>query len=112
MSFFVTFLTCRRNCLIEIVPKNANNSDISYILYSKELREKRKLRLEFGELLRISKYHLLARSCYTPQFTQKKSKIVANASKKTTKFTVRMKKMRLYVVTFFEGVDQIHSTRE
>ena len=54
MTHFVTTLNSRRNCSINLIPKNVKNSDFLSILYSKPLREFRKpslkLETEFASL--------------------------------------------------------------
>ena len=42
LTQFVTTLNSRRNCSIDLIPKNVRNSDFLSILYSKPLREFRK----------------------------------------------------------------------
>ena len=52
---FVTTLNSRRNCSIDLIPKNVQNSDFSSILYIKPLREFRKPKFKIGDRVRISK---------------------------------------------------------
>ena len=56
LTQFVTTLNSRRNCSIDLIPKNVKNSDFLSILYSKTLREFRKPKFEVGDRNRISKY--------------------------------------------------------
>ena len=56
LTQFVPTLTSRRNCSIDLIPKNVKNSDFLSILYSKPLREFRKPKLKVGDRVRISKY--------------------------------------------------------
>ena len=42
MNQFVTTLNSRRNCSLDLIPKNVKNSDFLSILYSKPLRDFRK----------------------------------------------------------------------
>ena len=56
LTQFVTTLNSRRNCSIDLVPKNVNNSGFLSILYSKPLREFRKPMFEIGNRVGISKY--------------------------------------------------------
>ena len=56
LHLFVTTLNSRRNCSIDLIPKNVKNSDFLPILYSKPLREFRKPPYKIGDRVRISKY--------------------------------------------------------
>ena len=58
LSQFVTTLNSRRNCSIDLIPKNVKNSDFLPILYSKPLREFRKPQFKIGDRVRMSKYDL------------------------------------------------------
>ena len=88
LTHIVTTLNFRRNCSIDLKPKNAKNSDILSILYSKELREHRKPRFEIADRVRISKYDLAFRKGYKPQFTEEVFKIVAISSRKPPTYSV------------------------
>ena len=55
-SQFATTVNSRRNCSIDLIPKNIKNSDFLSILYSKPLREIRKPKFKIGDRVRISKY--------------------------------------------------------
>ena len=55
MSQFLTTLTSRRNCSVDLLPKNVMNSDILSVLYSKPLREFRKPKFKAEDRVRISK---------------------------------------------------------
>ena len=46
MTQFVTTLNSRRNCSIDLTPKNVKNSDFLSILYSKSQRENSSLKLD------------------------------------------------------------------
>ena len=56
LTQFVTTLNSRRNCSIDLIPKNVKNSDFLSILYSKPLREFKKAKFKVGNRVRISKY--------------------------------------------------------
>ena len=58
LSQSVTTLNSRRNCSINLIPKNVKNSDFLSILYSKQLRDFRKPKFKVEESVRISKYDL------------------------------------------------------
>ena len=87
LTQFVTTLNSRRNCSIDLIPKNVKNSDFLSILYSKPLREFRKPKPKVGDRVRISKYDLPFRKSYKPQFTKEVFEIVAISSKKLPTYT-------------------------
>ena len=87
LTQFITTLNSRRNCSIDLIPKNVKNSDFLSILYSKPLREVRKPQFKIGDRVRISKYDLPFRKGYKPQFTQEVFEIVAISSRKTPTYT-------------------------
>ena len=89
LTQFVTTLNSRRNCSIDLIPKNVKNSDFLSILYSKPLREFTKPKFQVGDRFRISKYDLPFRKGYKPQFTRKDFEIVAIASKKPPTYTIK-----------------------
>ena len=70
LTQFVTTLISRRNCSMDLIPKNVKNSDFLSILYSKPLREFRKPKFKVGDTVRISKYDLPFRKGCKPQFTK------------------------------------------
>ena len=89
LTQFVTTLNSRRNCSIDLIPKNVKNSDFLSILYSKPQREFRKPKFKVGVRVRISKYDSFFRKGYKPQFTEKVFEIVAFSSKKPPTYTVK-----------------------
>ena len=86
---FVTTLNSRRNCSIDLIPKNVKNSDFLSILYSKPLREFRKPKFKVEDRVRISKYDLSFKKGYKPQFTKEVFEIVAISSKKPPTYTIK-----------------------
>ena len=70
---------------MNLIRKNVKNSDSSSILYSKPLQGLTKPKFEIGDSVRVSKYDLLSRKGYNPQFTQNKN--IANL--KEHKFTLQ-----------------------
>ena len=64
LTQFVTTLISRRNCSIDLIPKNVYKSDFLSILYSKPLQEFRKPTFKVGDRVRISKYDLPFRKGY------------------------------------------------
>ena len=89
LTQFVTTLNSKRNCSIDLIPKNVKNSDFLSILYSKPLREFRKPQFKIGDRVRISKYDLPFLKGYKPQFTQEVFEIVAIASRKRPTYTIK-----------------------
>ena len=89
LHLFVTTLNSRRNCSIDLIPKNVKNSDFLSILYSKPLRELRKPQYKIGDRVRISKYDLPFRKGYKPQFTQEVFEIVEISSRKPPTYTIK-----------------------
>ena len=89
LTQFVTTLNSRRNCSIDLIPKNVKNSDFLSILYSKPLRQSRKPKFKFGDRVRISKCDTPLRKGYKPQFTKKVFEIVALSSKKLPTYTIK-----------------------
>ena len=89
LTQFVTTLNSRRNCSIDLIPKNVRNSDFLSILYSKPVREFGKPKYKVGDRVRISKYDLPFRKCYQPQFKKEVFEIVAFSSRKPPKYTVK-----------------------
>ena len=69
MTQFVTTLNSRRNCLIDLTPKNVKSSHFLSILYSKPLQEIRKAKIKIGDRVRILKFELPFRKGCEPQFT-------------------------------------------
>ena len=76
LSPFVTTLNSRRNCLIDLIPKNVKKSDFLSILYSKPLREFRKPKFKVGDIVLISKYDLLFRKAISLSLRKKFSKLL------------------------------------
>ena len=89
LTQFVTTRNSRRNCSIDLIPKNIKNSDILSILYSKPLREIRKPQFKVGDRVRISKHDLSFRKGYKPQITKEVFEFVATFSKKPPTYTIK-----------------------
>ena len=89
LTQFVTTRNSRRNCSINLIPKNVKNSDFLSILHSKPLRELRKPKFKVGDRVRISKYDLPFRKGYKPVFTQEVFEIVAISSTKPPTYTIK-----------------------
>ena len=86
---FVTTLNSRRNCSVDLIPKNVTNSDFLSILYSKLLREFREPKFKVGDRVRISKYDLPFRKSYKPQFTKDIFEFVSISPKKSPTYTLK-----------------------
>ena len=89
LTQFVTTLNSRRNCSIDLIPKNLKNSDILSFLYSKPLQEFRKPKFEIGDRVRISKYDLPFRKGYKPQLTKEVFEIFEISLRKQPKYTIK-----------------------
>ena len=89
LTHFVTTLNSRRNCSIDLIPKNVKNSDFSSILYSKPLRKFREPKFKVGDRARISKYGLPFRKGFKPQFTKEVFENVAISSKEPKTYTIK-----------------------
>ena len=86
---FLATMNSRNNRSIDMKPNHVKDSDFMSILYSKPLREYRKLKFGIGDRVRISKYNLLFRKCYQPQFTREIFEIVAIATKKPPTYAIK-----------------------
>ena len=86
---FITTLNSRRNSSIDIKPNTVKNCDFMSILYSKPLREFKEPTLKIGDRVRISKYDLPFRKGYKIQFTREVFEIVAIATRKPPKYTIK-----------------------
>ena len=89
LTQFVTTLNSGRNCSIDLIPKNVQNSVFLSILYFKPQQEFRKPEFKVGDRVRISKYDLPFRKGYKPQFTQEVFEIVAISSRKPPTYTIK-----------------------
>ena len=81
---FITTLNSRRNSSIDMRLKTVNICDFMSIIYSKPLRELKKPTFKTGDRVRNSKYDLLFRKSYKPQFIREVFEISTNCNKKTT----------------------------
>ena len=92
LTQFVTALTSRRNCSIDLIRKNVKSSDFLSILYSLPLREFRKPKFKVGERHRISKYDLPFRKGDKPQFTREVFEKVAISPRNPETYTLKDEK--------------------
>ena len=86
---YITTLNSWRNSTIDIRPNTVKNSVFMSILYSKPLREYKRPTFKIGDRVRISKYDLLFRKGYKPQFTSEILETVAIATKKPPTYTIK-----------------------
>ena len=91
LTQFLTTLNSRRNCSMDLIPKNVKTSDFLSILYSRPLREIRKPMFKIGDKVRISKHELPFRKGYKLHFTKGVFKIVAISSRKPPTYTIKDK---------------------
>ena len=89
LNQFVTTLISRRNCSVDLIPKNVEDSRLITILYSEPLREIRKPKFKIGDRVRILKYDLSFRKGYKLKFTEEIFKIVAISSRKPPTYTIK-----------------------
>ena len=82
-------LNSRRNSSIDMRPNTVKICDFMSILYSKPLPEYEKPTFKTGDRVRISKYDLLFRKGYKPQFTREEFEIVAIATRKPPTYTIK-----------------------
>ena len=86
---FVTTQNCRRNCSINLIPKNVKKSDFLSILYTKPLREFGKPKFKVGDRVRISRNDLPFRKRCKPQFTKEVFEIVSISSQEPPTYTLK-----------------------
>ena len=99
---FIATMISRNNRRIDKKPNHVKNSDFMSILYSKPSREYKKPKFGIGDRVRISKYDLLFRKGYKPQFTQKLFEIVALATKKPATYTIKEEQEEVIRGKFYE----------
>ena len=89
LTQFVITLNPRRNCSIDLKPKNVKDSDFLSNLYSKPLREIRRPQLKIGDRVHIPKYDLLFRKGLKPQFTREFFEFFAISPRKHPTYTMK-----------------------
>ena len=82
-------MNSRNNRSIDMKLNHVKNSDFMSILYSKPLREYKEPNFGIGDRVRISKYDLLFKKGYRPQFTYEIFEIVDIATIKPPTYTIR-----------------------
>ena len=83
-------------------PSTVKNCDFMSILYSKRLREFKKTAFRVGDKVRISKYDLLFRKGYKPQFTREVFEIVAIATRKPPTYTITDEQGEVIQANFYQ----------
>ena len=83
-------------------PSHVKNSDFLPILYSKPLREYKKLKIGIGDRICISKYGSPFRKGYKPQFTHESFEIVAIATKQPPTYTIKDEQEEVIRGKFYE----------
>ena len=86
---FMTTSHSRRNSSIDMRPNTVKNCNFMSIPFCKPLREFKKPTFKNGDRVRISKYDLLFRKGYKPQFTREVFEIVAIATRKPPTYTIK-----------------------
>ena len=80
---FVRTLISRKDCSINLKPKDVKNFECLSNFYSKSLPEYRKPKIKIGNRVRISKNDLPFRRDFESHFTQEIFEIVASATRTT-----------------------------
>ena len=83
-------------------PNTVKNCDFMSILYSKPLQDFKKPTFKVGDRVRISKYDLLYRKGYKPQFTQEDFEVVANATRKPLTYTIKEEQGEVILGKFYQ----------
>ena len=86
---FITTLNSRRNSSIDMRPNAVKYCDFMSTLHSKPLGEFKKPTFKIGDRVRISKFDVLFRKGYKPQFTREVFEIVALATRKPATYTIK-----------------------
>ena len=99
---FIITLNSRKNSSIDMRPNTVKNCDSMSILYSKPLREFKKPTFKIVDRVRLSKYDLPFRKCYKPQFRREVFEIVAIATRKPPKYTIRDEQREVVQGKFYQ----------
>ena len=102
LTQFVKTRSSRRNCSIDLIPKNVKNSDFLSLLHSKPQREFRKAKFKIGDRVRFSKYDLPFRKSYKPQITKQFFKIVAVSTRKLPTYKKKDKQNEIIHGFFYQ----------
>ena len=99
---FIETMTFRNNRSIDMKPNNVKNSDFMSKRYSKPLRDNKKPNFGIDDRVRKSKYDLLFRKSYKPQFTQEFFENVAIPTKKPPTYTIKDEQEEVIRGKFYE----------
>ena len=99
---FIARMSSRNNRSLDMKRNHVKNSDFMSILYSKPLKDYKTPKFGIRERVRISKYDLLFRKGYKPQFTQDIFEIVAIATKKHPTYTIKEEQEEVLRRKFYE----------
>ena len=99
---FSTTLNSRRNSSIDMRPNTVKSCDFISILYSKHLREFKKPTFKVSDRVRISKYDLLFRKGYNPQFTREVFENVGIATRKPPAYTIKDEQDEIFKGKFYQ----------
>ena len=102
LPHFVTTLNSTRSSSVDIRPNTEKICDFISTLYSKPLREFKKPTFKNGDRVGISKYDLLFRKGYKPQFTREIFEIVAVATKNHQHTQSGMSRTNLFKANFIK----------
>ena len=99
---FISTLNSRRNSSVDMRPNTVKDCDFMSILYSKPLRRFKKPTFKIGDRVRISKYDLIFRKGYKPQFTREVFEIVAVATRKPPTYTIKDEQGEFFKAIFIK----------
>ena len=102
LSQFSKTLNPKKCGPIDFMPKKIKNSDFFSFLYSKPLREFRRLNIKVWDRVRISKYDLPFRKVYKPKITQEVFEIVAITSGKPPTYNLKDEKDEIIYGNFYQ----------
>ena len=95
--------TCKRNSSIDMRPNTVKNCEfMSLFFYSKPLRKFKKATFKIGDRVRISKYDLPFCKGYKPQYTGEIFEIVAVATRKPPKYTIKDEREEIIRGKFYQ----------
>ena len=89
LSQFIALVSSRINRIIDMNFNRVKNSDFMSILQSKPFKEYKKPKFTKVHRVHISKHDLLFRKVYRPHFTVEKFEIVAVATQKLSKYSIK-----------------------
>ena len=99
---YIATMNSRNNRSVHMKANHVRNSDFLSILNSNPLREYPKPKFGIGDRVRTSKYDLLFRKGYKPEFTQKIFEFVAIATTKRPTYAIKDEKEEVICGKFYE----------